>query len=231
MKANWVARIGLKFLFGILLLLSSCNLMPLTSSQEDGTEADGTVDQPMDEEEPVDESPDGEALSCFDVKALTLSVDHTLTITETETNLTHILQHGGIGLVVSNETDKGDCAISTASPQTLTYEYMGNVGTCSVEAEGNVILSAEGYCEDGIVYLNITEDWQETSGTMTCDDTVMPFPIAGYTAEHRGEFGNGEEFLIVADQAGYTIMRPFQGGDGYHSWTLAYDIELVPLTP
>ena len=173
----------------------------------------------------------GEIVGCFDVKAYTLSVDHTLTITETDTSLTHILQHGGIALLTSFETEKGDCSITTAAPQTLTYEYMGVVGPCAVEAEGSMILTAEGYCEDGIVYLTITEDWQKTSGVMTCDDTAVPFPIAGYTAVHSGEYGNGEEFLITTDQAGYTVMRPFQGGEGYHSWTLAYDIGLEPLTP
>lgn len=66
---------------------------------------------------------------------------------------------------------------------------------------------------------------------MTCDDTTMPFPIAGYTALHSGETGNGEEFLITMDQAGYTVLREFLGGEGYHSWTLAYDIPLVPLSP
>jgi hypothetical protein len=108
---------------------------------------------------------------------------------------------------------------------------MGVVGSCSVDAEGEVILSAEGYCDEGVVYLTITEDWQPTQGTMVCDDTNIAFPIAGYKAVHSGEDGLGEEFLITDDSAGYTVMREFEGGEGYHSWTLAFDIGLVPLVP
>jgi len=41
----------------------------------------------------------------------------------------------------------------------------------------------------------------------------------------------GEEFLITDDAAGHTLMKPFLGGEGYHSWTLQMDISLVPLVP
>ena len=236
MKTKRTARVGLFLLFVFLLFLSSCTLINLAIPQENkpGEEAEAvdppTAGEPAGSSDSVDES-DGELLGCFDVEGLTLSVDHTLTITEAETNLTHILQHGGIALLISTDTEQGDTAITTASPQTLPYEYMGVVGPCVVEAQGKMIMSAEGYCEEGIVYLTITEDWQAASGTMTCDDEVMSFPIAGYTAVHSGEFGKGEEFLITSDQAGYTVMREFQGGEGYHSWTLAFDIGVVPLAP
>lgn len=232
MTTQQIARLGL-VLFSILLLISSsCALIPIASQQENDS---GTIDQPSGgEPEPpaaAENSEEGALLGCFDVRAYTLSVDHTLTITETETSLTHILHHGGIALQTSQDTDKGDCSITTAAPMTISYEYMGVVGPCSVDAEGEVIFSAVGYCEDGIVYLTITEDWQPTSGTMVCDDTPVNFPIAGYTAVHSGQSGLGEEFLITEDVAGFTVMREFQGGEGYHSWTLAYDIELAPLTP
>ena len=221
-----------KFLFVLIgicaaiLALSSCTFIELVLPREPDA---GNVVPSGGDGQPDDS--DNALVGCLDVKAYTLSVDHTLTISEPETELTHILQHGSIGLLISTETDKGDCAITTAAPQTIPYEYMGVVGTCSVDAQGEVILSASGYCEDGIVYLVITEDWQATSGTMTCDDTVVPFPIAAYSAVHSGETGNGEEFLITAEQNGYTVMREFLEGDGYHSWTLAYDVELVPLAP
>lgn len=236
MKTKRVARFGLFLLFVFLLFLSSCTLINLAIPQENKPgEESGVVDlptagEPSGSSDSAEES-DEELLGCFDVQGLTLAVDHTLTITEAETNLTHILQHGGIGLLVSTDTEQGDTAITTAAPQNLDYEYMGVVGPCVVDAQGKVILSAEGYCEDGIVYLTITEDWQAASGTMTCDDEVVSFPIAGYTAVHSGEFGKGEEFLITSDPVGYTVMREFQGGEGYHSWTLAFDIGLVPLVP
>lgn len=235
MKANTMAQIGLVLVSILLLFNSSCSLIQSSSQQEnESVEDSGAEEQPAGNEQPASvaaEEDEGELLGCFDVQGLTLSVDHTLTVNEAETSLTHILNHGGIGLLVSTDTEQGDTAITTAAPQTLTYEYMGVVGPCEVEAEGETILSAQGYCEEGIIYLTITEDWQATSGTMTCDGEVVNFPIPAYSAVHSGEFGKGEEFLITSDQAGFTIMRPFLGGEGYHSWTLAYDIGLVPLVP
>jgi hypothetical protein len=96
-----------------------------------------------------------------------------------------------------------------------------------------VVVSAEGYCDAGVVYLNITEDWGPTEGTMTCDDQAVPFSAPGAAFTHTGASGLGEEFLITDDSNGHTSLREFAGGEEYHSWTLSMDlmeeIELVPL--
>ncbi len=64
---------------------------------------------------------------------------------------------------------------------------------------------------------------------MTCDDQAVPFsaPRAAFT--HSGASDLGEEFLITDDSNGHTVMREFLGGEGYHSWTLSTEVDLVPL--
>ena len=90
-------------------------------------------------------------------------------------------------------------------------------------------VSAEGFCDAGVVYLNIKEDWSKAEGPMTCDEAVVPFSAPGSTSTHSGASGLGEEFLIADDSNGHTVMREFLGGEGYHSWTLAMEVDLVPL--
>jgi hypothetical protein len=92
-----------------------------------------------------------------------------------------------------------------------------------------VIVSAEGYCDAGVVYLNIMEDWSKTEGSMTCDEAVVPFSAPGSAFTHSGASGLGEEFLITKDTSGHTVMREFLGGEGYHSWTLTTGVSSVPL--
>ena len=225
-------KLFLRFLSVTLLItfISACSVLNLTDLADEQTnEAEQPVEDSEkivdDDEEAADEVADGledgDVLTCFHADNFVLNFDHTLTVNAGDTSLTHILKQGGIALINDMTSEAADSFITTNYPQELTYEYMG----------GTVIVSAEGYCNDGIVYLTITEDWQDANGTMTCDDETQPFWAPGYTAVHSGATGNGEEFLIVNDLEGYTVMREFLGGDGYHSWTLTMDISLVPLVP
>ena len=219
----------------LITLLTACSLLnaaPPTENQDDSTEQLEPPTQNQVDPASQDEfSDDGEILTCFHANNFVLNFDHTLTVNEGGASLTHILKQGGVALINDKESEAADSFITTVAPQTLDFEYIGVVGDCSVDAGGTVIVSAEGYCNDGIVYLTITEEWQGTTGSMTCDDTVMPFSAPGYTATHSGASGMGEEFLITDDPNGYTVMREFLGGDGYHSWTLLMDIDLTPLVP
>ncbi len=181
-------------------------------------------------EEPGDPGEDtGEMLTCGHASNYILSFDHTLTVNAEATSLTHILKQGSIALVSELDAVVHDTLLTTVLPQVLNFEYMGVLGDCSVDAAGQVTVSAEGYCEDGIVYLNITESWGEAAGTMVCDGGGVPFSAPGYSYTHTGVTGSGEEFLLTNDAAGYTLMKPFLGGEGYHSWTLEIDIALEPL--
>jgi len=216
--------------------LNSANPPPDAGAPQDapadpgeGAAQDAPADPPADPPAADDSGYTGEVLTCFHMNNYILGFDHTLTVNEQETSLTHILKHGGIALLSEFLTGGHDAILTTISPQTLDFEYMGVLGPCSVDAGGTVVVSAEGYCDAGIVYLNITEDWSPTEGTMTCDGAGVPFSAPGAAFTHSGASGLGEEFLITDDSNGHTVMREFQGGEGYHSWTLSWDVSLVPL--
>jgi hypothetical protein len=132
--------------------------------------------------------------------------------------------------------DAGTIA-STDSPS-LTYTMEGVMSAeCSLTSEGTMKPSAHGSCQDGVVHLFIDENWQALSGEMQCvnedgDTYIMPFdtPPMGLQ-QHSGQNGEGEIFYLTDSSEGYSSMRPFVEGDGYHTWTLYTDIEVVPIVP
>lgn len=166
-------------------------------------------------------------------ETLTLGFDHALTIEQPDVNLTHLLKEGFLTLSAEEADADGTVSLSSAGNTSMGYEMIGEMGPCSVELAGSMQASASGTCIDGVVYLTIIETWQPGSGTMTCDDDVVPFNSPGPGSfVHEGADGAGEVFYLVDGSAGYTVMRPFGEGSGYHSWTLyASQIDLVPLVP
>ena len=211
----------------VLILASACSAKiadAVPSGAEEAGDSEGDTAEDASEDT-------GEVLTCLHASNYSLTFDHTLTVNAENTSLTHILKQGSIALISEFDSGSHDSLLSTANPQTLDFEYMGVLGPCSVDAGGEVTMSAEGYCDDGIVYLTITENWGGTEGTMTCDGAPVPFSAPGYSATNSGASGMGEEFLITDDADGHTLMKPFLGGEGYHSWTLQMDIGLVPLVP
>ena len=196
-------------------------------TEEIPEEASSSSDNAQDSESP-------DFLNCPSPgETLYLGFDHTLTINYEGASLTHILHSGMLNLNVQAAADEGEVAVSSTAPITIPYEMQGVIKDCSMEMAGNMIASASGYCEDGTVYLIITEDWQAASGQMVCPDGAVPFQIPKVGKMiHEGADGNGEVFYLVEGSEGYTSMRPFQEGDGYHTWTLyTTQIDPVPLVP
>ena len=222
--------------FGILLT-TACSLTSAQAEQEpipetgseSGISNQLQVNQSSNE---ADESSyDGSSLGCFDVESLTLLADATLTTNQEGTSITHILRQGGVALTSDKSSKEYDYTLSTDYPQTLAFEVIGVAGPCEINASGTMKLSATGYCDQGMVYLAITEDWGETNGTASCGDVTNPFTLPGHTELHTGQYGMGEEFLIVNSPEGYTVLKEFIEGEGYHSWTLVMDFAPVPLVP
>jgi hypothetical protein len=98
--------------------------------------------------------------------------------------------------------------------------------------------SAQGSCEAGVVSLFIEENWMALDGEMECIDSdgdvvIMPFNVPPMGVQkHSGQNGMGEIFYLVEGSEGYSTMRPFLEGEGYHTWTLyTEDVPLVPLVP
>ena len=231
----------------IVISLSACNLPTKSntdSSEMENEPSDSEVDEaivPEDnrvneeepESEPANDETKGEYLACpVEGETLTLAFDHALTTEMPDVNLTHILQHKILTLNVTGVNADGEVEISSAQPMEMTYEMMGTMSECSVAMEGTMLASAYGTCVDGVVYLNIIESWQPGTGEMICDDDIIPFQAPGAEYEHIGEIGLGEVFYLTSDVNGYSSMRPFQAGSGYHTWTLySQGIEVVPLVP
>lgn len=190
--------------------------------------------EPVIEPGNVEESAADGFLSCpTSGETLTLGFDHALTIEQPDVNLTHILKEGYLTLVAREVDADGTVGLSSVGSPSLEYAMMGVMGPCSVEMAGTMQVSASGICNDGIVYLTIVETWQSADGNMVCDGNTMAFSSPGPGAfTHEGADGAGEVFYLVEGSEGYTVMRPFGAGSGYHSWTLyASQIDLVPLVP
>jgi hypothetical protein len=143
-------------------------------------------------------------------------------------HIEHTLQDGLLNLMVSGEGTS--TRIEGVESVAIPYEMQGSMRDCSFSGQGEMTPSATGYCENGVVYLTIIENWGPFEGKMTCEDKIVPFnmPAMG-VMEHTGPDGRGEVFYLEkgfsGEGAGYTSIRPFQGmgGSGDHIWTLFYD--------
>jgi hypothetical protein len=144
----------------------------------------------------------------------------------------HSLHDGILNLMVGAD----GWSIEKAEGTSIVYEMNGSMPKCVLEGEGTMTPSASGYCENGVVYLTIVEDWGPYNGTMTCEDAIIPLNIPSMgTMTHSGADGQGEVFPLEkgfsGEGAGYTSIRPFAGpGTGEHVWTLFYDWT-GPVTP
>ena len=230
-------------LMSLTVLLTGCAVLDVlrpSSNPETQPESDGSKDV-ADAPDPASAAADNvgepapaDLLGCpAEGEQLTLGFDHTLTMNYEGTSMTHILHSGMLGLIAQSVKADGEVVIASAAPVTIPYEMIGVMKDCSMEMNGTMVASAEGNCVDGTVYLTITEDWQSASGTMTCPDGQMPFMVPAPGPQvHEGADGAGEVFYLVEGSQGYTSNRPFQEGEGYHSWTLyTTQIDVVPLTP
>ncbi len=198
----------------------------------------GPGSDPMDEqsEGPVEPEFGSDTLPCPPKGAmLYLGFDHALTINYGETSITHFLHEGWLRLMV---VDEEGTIMPDASPS-LTYSMEGKMSEeCSLTSEGTMMPSAHGSCEAGVVSLFIEEDWLPLEGEMECIDTdghidIVPFNVPAMgLRKHSGQNGAGEIFYLVEGDAGYSTMRPFLEGEGYHTWTLyTEDMPIVPLVP
>jgi hypothetical protein len=166
---------------------------------------------------------------------LTLGFDHALTVNYQETSLSHFLHQGWINLKVVDDSG----TIASTGTATLTYSMEGRMSAeCTLTGEGEMVPNAHGSCEAGVVSLIIEENWGPLQGEMVCVDedgdvTRGPFNVPAMGLQtHSGQDGTGEIFYLVEGSDGYSTMRPFAEGEGYHTWTLyAEDIPLVPLVP
>jgi hypothetical protein len=250
MNKHTLAYLILLIIAALLLTLVSCNpasevINPPSSGSglddsdevteiDDGQESkeeSGGEEQPSNQDD-ADLAPAGDLLTCPPPgQQLYLELDHAVTFNYEEMSLSHFLHQG---MVYMDTLEGGQ--IGTSAPGNLKYSIEGVMSSeCSISGEGQMTVTVQGICEDGVVRLKIDENWQALSGQMECIDedgevTIAPFntPSAGRMSNH-GPDGEGEVFLLTDAEGGYVVMRPFEQGQGYHTWTL-YST-LVPTAP
>jgi len=166
---------------------------------------------------------------------LLLGFDHALTVNYQETSITQFLHQGWVNLRVVDDSG----TIVTEGTATLTTSMEGRMSDeCTLTGKGNMIPNAHGSCESGVVSLIIEENWLPMQGEMICIDhdgdvIKAPFNVPAMGLQtHSGANGTGEIFYLVSGSEGYSTMRPFAEGEGYHTWTLYVDeVPVVPLVP
>lgn len=198
----------------------------------------GQSSDPLDDQSagPVEPQFGEDSLDCPAKGAsLMLGFDHALTVNYQDTSITHFLHQGYLPLRISDDTG----TIVSEGPVTLTYSMEGMMSDeCTLTGEGEMHPDAHGTCEAGVVNLIIKENWGPLNGKMVCIDNdgdviEAPFNVPAMGMQtHSGQNGQGEIFYLVEGSEGYSSMRPFAEGEGYHTWTLyTEDIPLVPLVP
>ena len=223
----------------LVVALTSCSVINNLRTDNNIPEPQQTEDEAEPETEgasPVEPAVGSDTLPCpAKGTSMVLGFDHALTMNYESTSMTHFLHQGWLRLIVTDDNGK---IVSEGSPS-LTTSVEGRMSDeCSLTGEGTMKPSVHGTCKAGVVSLFIEENWLPMDGEMVCIDEdgdvdIIPFDVPAMgLQQHSGASGNGEIFYLVEDSEGYSTMRPFQQGSGYHTWTLyAEDIPIVPLVP
>lgn len=117
------------------------------------------------------------------------------------------------------------------APGALNVYISGSAGTCRVDGSAKLVPTITGYCEEGIVWLTIYEEWQAYEMLMACDDgPAMPFELPDTGYKHAGAGGQGLDFWLLEDGPAVREV-PFQGagGSGAHRWVLYADLLELPV--
>ena len=240
----------LKVLFGIssivfVLVLAACASPPTV--QPPGPQPD---EQPEPPDPPANEPPDSSAGSemavpegmelgdCPSATAiLTLKFSADIRIVEGEVVFEHNLQDGVLLLNVPEGNVRTATLVSQGGVD-IPVKISGRMGECTLQGSSSMSPSASGTCENGIVYLTIQENWKPGQGTLICPDVDEPVPFeipAAGNFSHSGPGGRGEVFYMDMNYSttsvGSMVEKPFQGGQGVHTWTLLWDSTFIPTFP
>jgi hypothetical protein len=103
-------------------------------------------------------------------------------------------------------------------------EFVTESTACKFEAPAEIYTSVSGTCSNGVLTLEIFEDWQMGTYTWVCDEDTIQFEIPPVgSAKHS----NLKFQLTESGQSETSI--PWGGGDGTKSWTIMGAMPPVPL--
>ena len=103
-------------------------------------------------------------------------------------------------------------------PGSQSGKFSSGKTSCSFEAPAEVIINLDGGCTEGVVSLEIWEDWQMGTYQWVCDDDAVQFSLPDNMmppSVHKVRYPLG-------DPGSYTFEIPFGGGSGTRTYTLVY---------
>lgn len=113
---------------------------------------------------------------------------------------------------------------TSAYPGSQNGEFAAEGSACTFEAPSDIYTSVSGTCSNGVLTLEIFEDWQMGTYTWVCDEDTIQFEIPPMgSAKH-----SNIEFHLTESGFNETSIQ-WGGGSGTKSWTLMDEMKPVPL--
>ena len=128
---------------------------------------------------------------------------------------------GGV-LIVVDESGQVAGDPTSAFPGSQYGEFVTESTACKFNAPAEVYTSVSGTCSNGVLTLEIWEDWQMGTYTWVCDEDTLQFEIPPMgSAQH-----SNLEFTLT-ESGHFERSIPWGGGSGSKSWTLINETPLV----
>jgi hypothetical protein len=113
---------------------------------------------------------------------------------------------------------------TSAYPGRQYGEFVSEGSACTFEAPAEIYTSVSGTCSNGVLTLELFEDWQMGTYTWVCDEDTIQFEIPPMgSAQH-----SNLEFTLT-ESGNFERSIQWGGGSGSKSWTLMDAMEPVPL--
>lgn len=219
-------------LAGILLTIPACS--PEGAQEEGGDTIVETEVSPTEDPEPTEqtggEAGEEEGLEARKDQITCPSEDTTFELYAnhhfwTDTGMGDwTWEAAGTVVIVVDASGKVAGHPESAYPGSQYGEFASESTACEFEAPAEIYTSVSGTCRDGVLTLEIFEDWQMGTYTWVCDEDTIQFEIPPMgSAKH-----SNLKFQLTESGSDETSIQ-WGGGSGTKSWTLMHEMKPVPL--
>jgi hypothetical protein len=130
---------------------------------------------------------------------------------------------GGVLIFVDGPDLVGDEA-GSVFPGIQYGEFSSGDDHCTFEAPAEVNAAVTGSCDNGVLTLEVTEDWQMGTYVWQCDgDAPVQFDLPPMGSSSHPNL----KFTLI-EGGSETVEIPWGGGSGTKSWTLMPAMEPSP---